>query len=447
MTKLSQLKIDPEFQNQINPPSFEETHQLEMNILKEERVLNPIITWNGYIVDGHTRYQILRKYPFIPFEVIEKEFSSRYEALAWICKNQLGRRNLTPEQKKFLIGKQAEAEKQIKSFHGNQYTLASESGLVQNEPDRTKHGSRSKVAAEHGTSESYVYRAEQFAKGRRKPIKTIEKILEQSVSSIPENAEDYYGMDGLLYCGKCHTPREAFFAKGVALMGKNKHPIECSCQRIERAKQEALISQQKHSDLVRRLKAEGFSGPAMLDWKFENDNGRSPQMCHAHRYVEQWQTMRAENLGLFLWGGVGTGKSFLAGCIANALMEQEVPVRMTSFARILNELNSSFSGRNEVVDKLCRYPLLIIDDFGMERGTEYALEQIYNIVDSRYRSRKPLIVTANLTLDEIRHPQDTAHARIYDRLLEMCIPVSCIGVSFRKENAQEKLKRMKLLIG
>lgn len=165
MTKLSQLKIDPEFQNQINPPSFEETHQLEMNILKEEHVLNPIITWNGYIVDGHTRYQILRKYPFIPFEVIEKEFSSRYEALVWICKNQLGRRNLTPEQKKFLIGKQAEAEKQIKSFHGNQYTLASESGLVQNEPDRTKHGSRSKVAAEHGTSESYVYRAEQFAKG------------------------------------------------------------------------------------------------------------------------------------------------------------------------------------------------------------------------------------------------------------------------------------------
>ena len=404
MTKLSQLKIDPEFQNQINPPSFEETHQLEMNILKEERVLNPIITWNGYIVDGHTRYQILRKYPFIPFEVIEKEFSSRYEALAWICKNQLGRRNLTPEQKKFLIGKQAEAEKQIKSFHGNQYTLASESGLVQNEPDRTKHGSRSKVAAEHGTSESYVYRAEQFAKGRRKPIKTIEKILEQSVSSIPENAEDYYGMDGLLYCGKCHTPREAFFAKGIALMGKNKHPIECICQRTEREKQEALISQQKHSDLVRRLKAEGFSDPAMLDWKFENDNGRSPQMCHAHRYVEQWQTMRAENLGLFLWGGVGTGKSFLAGCIANALMEQEVPVRMTSFARILNELNSSFSGRNEVVDKLCRYPLLTIDDFGMERGTEYALEQIYNIVDSRYRSRKPLIVTTNLTLDEIRHP-------------------------------------------
>ena len=278
--------------------------------------------------------------------------------------------------------------------------------------------------------------------------------MEQSISIIPENTEDYYGEDGLLYCGKCHTPKEAFFAKGIALMGKNKHPIECSCQRIERTKQEALINQQKHNinqqkhnDLVRRLKTDGFSDSAMLDWTFENDNGRSPQMHYAHRYVEQWQTMRSENLGLLLWGGVGTGKSFLAGCIANALMEQEVPVRMTNFTRILNELNGSFSGRNEAIDKLCRYPLLIIDDFGMERGTEYALEQIYNIVDSRYRSRKPLIVTTNLTLDEIRHPQDTAHARIYDRLLEMCIPVSCIGVSFRKENAQEKLERLKILIG
>ena len=146
--------------------------------------------------------------------------------------------------------------------------------------------------------------------GRRKPIKTIEKILEQPPSSIPKNTEDYYGKDGLLYCGKCHTPREAFFAKGVALMGKNKHPVECSCQRTEREKQEALINQQKRIDLVRRLKAEGFYDPAMLDWTFENDNGRSPQMYHAHRYVEQWQAMRSENLGLLLWGGVGTGKKY-----------------------------------------------------------------------------------------------------------------------------------------
>ena len=134
--------------------------------------------------------------------------------------------------------------------------------------------------------------------------------------------------------------------------------------------------------------------------------------------------MQKKNTGILIWGGVGTGKSFFAGCIANALMEREVPVCMTNFARILNELNNSFSGRNEVVDRLCRYPLLIIDDFGMERDTDYALEQVYNIIDSRYRSKRPLIITTNLTLDEIRHPQDVAHARIYDRVLEMCVPVS-----------------------
>ena len=112
-----------------------------------------------------------------------------------------------------------------------------------------------------------------------------------------------------------------------------------------------------------------------------------------------------------------------------------------------HELNNSFSGRNEVVDRLCRYPLLIIDDFGMERDTDYALEQVYNIIDSRYRSKRPLIITTNLTLDEIRHPQDVAHARIYDRVLEMCVPVSCFGPSIRKNTAQEKLNNLKSLIG
>ena len=156
--------------------------------------------------------------------------------------------------------------------------------------------------------------------------------------------------------------------------------------------------------------------------------------------------MKADNIGYLLWGGVGTGKSYLAGCIANALMEKEIPVCMTNFALILNDLTASFEGRNEYISRLCRYPLLILDDFGMERGTEYALEQVYNVIDSRYRSRKPLIVTMNLTLQDLQHPQDTAHARIYDRLLEMCAPVSCTGENFRRESAQNKLNRLKALM-
>ena len=100
--------------------------------------------------------------------------------------------------------------------------------------------------------------------------------MEQSVSSMPENAMDYYGADGLLYCGKCHTPKEAFFAKGLVLMGRNKHPVECACHKAERERQETTVKGQKHLDLVRRIKANGFSDSAMLNWTFENDNGRNP---------------------------------------------------------------------------------------------------------------------------------------------------------------------------
>ena len=109
--KLGQLKIDPEFQSKIPPLQFEEEQQLEQNIIAKGRLLNPIVTWNGYILDGHTRYRILKKHGFIKFEVEEIQLANKYEALAWICKNQLGRRNLSPERKKFLLGKEYESTK------------------------------------------------------------------------------------------------------------------------------------------------------------------------------------------------------------------------------------------------------------------------------------------------------------------------------------------------
>ena len=133
-------------------------------------------------------------------------------------------------------------------------------------------------------------------------------------------------------------------------------------------------------------------------------------------------------------------------CIANALMEKEVSVCMTNFALILNDHAASFKDRNECIARLCSFPLLILDDFGMERGTEYGLEQVYNVIDSRYRSGKPLIVTTNLTLEELQNPEDTAHARIYDRLTEMFYPVCITGENFRKTKAREKMERLRLLM-
>ena len=251
----------------------------------------------------------------------------------------------------------------------------------------------------------------------------------------------------LLYCGKCRKPKEAYFAPDkAAIFGRDRHPAECDCQRAAREERETAEKRRRHLDTVEELKRRGFTDPTMRDWTFENDNGRNPQTGIARRYVEHWEDMRTDNIGCLFWGGVGTGKSYLAGCIANALMEKEIPVRMTNFALILNDLAASFEGRNEYISRLCRYPLLILDDFGMERGTEYGLEQVFNVIDSRYRSGKPLIVTTNLTLDDLRNPEDTAHSRIYDRLLSMCVPVRFTGENFRQETAQRKMKSMKKLI-
>ncbi len=270
---------------------------------------------------------------------------------------------------------------------------------------------------------------------------TILKMMDTTLEP-----EDYKGEDGLLYCGKCHKPKEAYFPQGKALFGRDRHPSECDCRRAEREMREKEETEKKHNDEVDRLKREGFTNPAMYEWTFRNDNGNCPQIEKAHFYVEHWETMRSENIGYLLWGNVGTGKSYFAGCIANALMEQEIPVCMTNFATILNDLFNRAEGRNEYISKHCAYPLLIIDDFGMERSTEYGLEQVYNVIDSRYHSKKPLIVTTNLTLEQMQRPEDTPHARIYDRLLEMCAPVRFTGENFRRVTAQQKLERIKQLM-
>ncbi len=261
----------------------------------------------------------------------------------------------------------------------------------------------------------------------------------------PENS-DYTGEDGLLYCGICHTPKEAYFTDGKTLFGRDRHPSECECRRKEREKWESEERQREHEAAVERLKDSGFTDNSMKRWTFDNDNGRNPQMRFAHIYVGHWEEMRAESRGYLLWGNVGTGKTYLAGCIANALMEQEVSVRMTNFAAILNDLTGTLNGRNAYIERLCSFPLLILDDFGMERGTEYGLEQVYNVIDSRYRSHRPLIVTTNLTLSELQNPADRAHQRIYDRVLAMCTPICCSGINFRKEQAQRNMEYLKEML-
>ncbi len=157
-----ELKIDIEFQSKIPPLTGDELFALQQSIMQEGRLISPIVVWNGVIVDGHNRYNIIRNHPEIKYEIYEKEFDDRNDAIVWICKNQLGRRNLTPEQKKYLIGKQYEAEKASHGadhFQGNQYAKVV-SGQNDHSPKMT---TRERIAKETDTSESYVRRAEEYA--------------------------------------------------------------------------------------------------------------------------------------------------------------------------------------------------------------------------------------------------------------------------------------------
>ena len=180
------LKIDPEFQSQIPPLTDDEFKQLEENILKEGKLLSPLIVWGNTLVDGHNRYAILQKHPEICFSTMPLRFANREETLAWICKNQLGRRNLTPEQKKFLIGKQYSVEHRKPGGNGNnQYTVTTEEPvqeeLCQNDtipPTATENSVRKQIAERNNVSESYVVRSEKFMRGL--------EIMEQMMPGMQE---------------------------------------------------------------------------------------------------------------------------------------------------------------------------------------------------------------------------------------------------------------------
>ena len=173
------LTIDPEFESKIHPLREEELHQLEENILADGVVINPLIIWDGVIVDGHNRYRILQQYPEIQFSTYEKAFSNRYEAIAWICKNQLGRRNLTPEQRKYLIGKQYEAEKQS---NGGDRKSSMKKSVGQNDQLIERKHTRRRIADENNVNESFVRRAESFANGVD-AAEAVEPGIKQSILS------------------------------------------------------------------------------------------------------------------------------------------------------------------------------------------------------------------------------------------------------------------------
>ena len=223
----------------------------------------------------------------------------------------------------------------------------------------------------------------------------------------------------------------------------------CACQTADYEQQEQERKHREFLDMVAKNRSAGLPDPELRKHTFENDLGyNSKQMNMARKYVDNWDAFRANSLGLLFWGSVGTGKSFIAGCIANALLDKGVPVIMTNFARLLNKLTDMYAGdRNAYIDSFKRYPLMIIDDLGIERNSEFAREQVFSIIDSRYRSQLPMIVTTNLSLKKLKHPEDMARARIYDRVLERCMPIRVNDQNIRDLNKEANIERTKQILG
>lgn len=254
---------------------------------------------------------------------------------------------------------------------------------------------------------------------------------------------DYIDDDGLLYCGKCHSPKEC----KVMVLGKEKIlPIDCQCQRKAEEERRVQEQEQKGMEIVRQLKKQSLMDERFYSQTFERfessvENQRILKLCR--RYADGFDEMVKRSQGLLFYGDVGTGKTFAAACIANQLLSKRIPVVMTSFIKLLSDIHSFNVNEEKLIQQLNRAKLLILDDLGAERGSDFALERVYNIVDSRYRINLPMILTTNLDLEDMKKESDVRRSRIYDRIFENCYPVKFVGTSFRKKEANKRFMEMR----
>ena len=269
--------------------------------------------------------------------------------------------------------------------------------------------------------------------------------IENLIHPVQLREDECINESGLICCSKCRTPRQ----KRIEVSGKTIEPrCMCVCQTEDYDQREQERKHREFLDIVAKNRSIGLPDSSLRKHTFENDLGyNSKQIRMAKRYVQHWEEFKQDSTGLLLWGNVGTGKSFIAGCIANALLDKGVPVIMTNFARLLNKLTDMYaSDRNAYIDSFKRYPLMIIDDLGVERNSEFAREQVFSVIDSRYRSELPMIVTTNLTLEELQHPEDLSRSRIYDRVLERCLPIRVNDQNIRELNQAATFAQAKQLL-
>lgn len=249
---------------------------------------------------------------------------------------------------------------------------------------------------------------------------------------------------GLYRCGVCNEFKQAFFE----LPGYKKI-VGCSCRctrEQDAARREQMERQRAAYDAARR-RAECFGGDAKkAAFTFDVDDQRDARLSRRVRgYAKEFASYRETGKGLLLLGPVGTGKTFYACCIANAVIDAGYSARVTNFAQIANELQGTFD-KDQVHSRLRRADLLVLDDLTAERDTSFMQEIVFQVIEERSTVQKPLIVTSNVSAQEFLNPGDLARRRVFSRLAEVCIPLSVSGsdrrLERRKAEQAEDQKRL-----
>ena len=237
----------------------------------------------------------------------------------------------------------------------------------------------------------------------------LEKIMIEDVEFAYDSEKEYI-KDGHAYCKVCHERKDGdvmeFFGNKMILR------VACKCDRDREAREK---ERQKQIE-IERLKSSCFNSIIQWSYTFENYQGEeNKSLIIAKNFVKDYEEMKKENIGLLFYGSVGSGKTYLACCIANALIkEYRIGVKIRNFAQIINELQKGGFDfdKNAYIESLVNTSVLILDDLGIERDTSYAKEQVYNIVNNRYLKQKPTIFTTNLSYDTIQNCKDSVEYQL-----------------------------------
>ena len=258
--------------------------------------------------------------------------------------------------------------------------------------------------------------------------------------------------DGMEYCATCGEPlllALSFSGEIAEKLGATRYvPRNCACMVKMFAEEDAAEAKAKHAAWVQEQKMRCLRHEKYRKSTFDVDDGRNPKirrMCE--RYIEKRANIIESNYGLAFIGGNGGGKTFWAACIANALIEAGATVLMTTLKDLIAEMTDDYgANRENVLRKIKNVQFLILDDYGAERGTDYSLEQAFEIIDTRYNVERPLIITANLTEDALNNPPNMNYGRSYSRIIEMCPAIIKVEGERREEIAKEKRKALAELL-